>query len=204
MAVEIEKSHRGFAIGVATRPAAGIRVNGDAFLIKEWSDHVLVALIDGLGHGEEAAKASGAAREYVNENFALDIKLTLMGLHEQLSKTRGAAVGLARIDQAEHRFTFCGVGNIEIRVKSNPPIHPTSFEGIVGMNKISPRKLEYQYSSIKAIVIHSDGISGRFDLSDYSPYVTDPRETAEAILSDWWSGRDDATIIVLTGEETHQ
>ena len=39
------------AVGVATRPSEIGAANGDAFVVKRWSESLLVGVIDGLGHG---------------------------------------------------------------------------------------------------------------------------------------------------------
>ncbi|MGD2105560.1 MAG: anti-sigma regulatory factor, partial [Anaerolineae bacterium] len=56
-------------LGVATRPYPGMAVNGDAFVIKRWGESVLVAVIDGLGHGQYAHRAAQQARQYVERHF---------------------------------------------------------------------------------------------------------------------------------------
>lgn len=192
-----------FVFGVATRPALMNDVNGDAYLIKQWDDHILVALIDGLGHGEEAAKASEAAKEFVSEHFDKDLEQIMRGLHDSLTKTRGAVVGMTRIDLAEKRFAFCGVGNIEAKLIIDPPIQPVSRDGIVGANMIKIKKFEYHYDSLKAIVLHSDGVSSKFDLPKYKNLSTDPQKIAKKILNDCWNGRDDATVIFAEEEPTY-
>lgn len=201
MVAQVDLSGSKLVFGIATRSLVGT-FNGDAYLIKTWDSHVLIALIDGLGHGEEAAAASSVARNFVDERFTLDIKEIISGLHERLRRTRGAAVGLLRIDQAEKKFAFCGVGNIEVRVLSEPSMHPLSVEGVVGMNRIRIKKFEYSYNSLKAIILYSDGISSNFDFPG-SISLVDPQKTADSILSQWRSEWDDATIIVATEKTTY-
>ncbi len=199
MGDKVNQSHLVF--GVATVSASRNSVNGDAYFIKEWSDCVLLALIDGLGHGKDAAEASALAKKYVAERFSSDVAEIMMGLHGHLSRTRGAVVGLARIDKTKQSLSFCGVGNIEVKVLSDPPMHPTSLEGIVGMNKIRLKKFEYRYIKLNALVLYSDGISSKFELPSNQASCRHPQEIAEEILSKWWNKWDDATVI-LAMEET--
>ncbi len=202
MVTEVNMFKSNFVFGVAARAVNGKGVNGDAYLIKLWGSHVLIALIDGLGHGADAALASTEAKKFVDEHFKADIGDIMLGLHECLRKTRGAVVGLARIDQAEKKFSYCGVGNIEIQVLSEPPMYPTSLEGVVGMNMIRIKKFEYPYNSLKFAVLYSDGISSKFDLPSNISFV-DPQKTAESILSEWGNKWDDATIIIATEQPAH-
>ncbi len=47
--------------GVAGQPFAGQAVSGDRHLVEPVPNGVLVAVVDGLGHGEEAAQAAQLA-----------------------------------------------------------------------------------------------------------------------------------------------
>ena len=182
--------------GIGSRPALGMNANGDAYLIKEWNGQTLLAVIDGLGHGEEASTASEIAKEYVTENFARDLEQIVLGLHVHLHKTRGVVAGLVRIERVGHQLLFCGVGNIEVRILGEPPMHPASLEGVVGVNLRKAKKFEYRYNTLKAVVLHSDGVSSRFDLSDYPSVFEQPQKVAERIVTEWGKERDDATIII--------
>lgn len=182
--------------GIASRPASGMRVSGDAYLIKEWNGQTLLAVVDGLGHGEEASITSRKAREYVLENRTREVEQIISGLHIHLHGTRGVVAGLARIDRVGRRLLFCGVGNIEVRILGEPPMHPASLDGIIGLNLRKAMKFEYRYNTLKAVVLHSDGISGKFDLSDYPSVYEDPQRIAEKIMVEWGKEHDDATIII--------
>lgn len=188
--------------GIASRPASGMGVNGDAYLVKEWNGQALLAVMDGLGHGEEASAASEKAKGYVAENFTRDVEQIILGLHTCLHKTRGIVAGLVRIDRAGRQLLFCGVGNVEVRVVGEPPMHPPSLNGIIGMNLRNAKKFEYRYGSLRAVVLHSDGISGRFDLSDYPSVYEQPQRVAERIVAEWGKEHDDATIIIAV-EDAH-
>lgn len=53
----------GLKLSVACATKEGEQECGDAYLIKRYEDQVLIAVIDGLGHGNKAAKASKKAIE---------------------------------------------------------------------------------------------------------------------------------------------
>lgn len=182
--------------GIVSRPALGMGVNGDAYLIKEWNGQTLLAVIDGLGHGEEASIASRKAKEYLLENYTRDVDQIVQGLHLHLHKTRGAVAGLVRVDRVGRRLFFCGIGNIEVRILGEPSMNPPSLEGILGMNLRKVAKFEYRYNTLKAVVLHSDGVSGRFDLSGYPSVYEQPQRVAERIMIEWGKQQDDATIII--------
>lgn len=192
--------------GIASRPTSGLTVNGDTYLIKESNEQTLLAVMDGLGHGEEASSASEKAKEYIAENSAEDIDQIISGLHLHLRGTRGVVAGLIRIDRVGHRLSFCGIGNIDVRIIGEPPMHPTSLDGIIGLNVRKIKQFGYKYTSLRAVVLYSDGISSKFDTSNYPIIYKQPQEVAEQILAEWGKQHDDATIIIgieETATENH-
>lgn len=192
-------------IGVASRPVLGLNVNGDAYVAKEWDGQTLLAVLDGLGHGREAEAASAKAKVYLLENNANDVERLISELHAHLRMSRGIAAGLVRINRNAHSLLFCGIGNTDVHITGEPPMHPASLEGIVGINLRKARKFEYQYSSIKAVVLHSDGISSKFDISDFPEVYEQPQQTCEQIMAKYGKEYDDATIIIaVEDDDSHE
>jgi len=187
--------------GIASRPILGLNVNGDAYVTEEWNGQTLVAVIDGLGHGEEACIASTQAKEYILQNRIKDVEPLILGLHADLHATRGIAIGLAKIDRTTNQLFFCGIGNIEVHIIGEPPMHPASLDGIVGMNLRKVKRYEYRYDSLKAVILHSDGISSKFEISDYPASYEHPQETSEQILNEWGQKEDDATIVIAIEDD---
>src|SRR5258706_919969 len=101
---------------VAARPMSGQSVSGDLHLVK-WFDHcVLVAVIDGIGHGDEAAAAARAAADIL-ENYPGETTISLFKrCHEALVKTRGVVLTVAILDTVESTITWLGVGNVDGRL----------------------------------------------------------------------------------------
>lgn len=187
--------------GIASRPASGMRVNGDAYFVKEWDGQTVVAVIDGLGHGAEASTVSEKTKEFLATNYSENPKQIILALHAHLgNKSRGVAAELVRIDAEGHHLLFCGIGNTEVRIISEPPMHPASLDGILGLNLRKAMEFEYPYNSLKAVVLHSDGISSRFDLSDYPSIYEQPQTVADTIMTRWGKEYDDATITIAVDE----
>jgi negative regulator of sigma-B (phosphoserine phosphatase) len=192
--------------GIASRPMPGLTANGDTYLIRELNEQILLAVIDGLGHGEEASSVSEEAKEYIAENSAKNIEQIIAGLHLRLHGTRGVVAGLIRIDRLGRRLSFCGVGNIDARIIGEPPMHPTSLDGIIGLNVRKIKQFAYDYASLRAVVLYSDGISSKFSTSDYPTLYKQPQEVADQILAEWGKQHDDATILIgieETAAENH-
>ena len=177
-----------------------MRANGDAYLVDEHDGHTLMALIDGLGHGEEASVVAKMSREFIATKPSEDLNQTILDLHTHLRKTRGVVAELLRIDSRGRKLRFCGVGNTDVRIVSEPPMHPASMDGILGVNLRKITAFEYPYRSLRAVVMHSDGISGRFDLSDYPSIYEHPQIAADAIMNKWSKEYDDATVAIAVND----
>jgi len=176
----------------------GQTVCGDAYFIKEFENKVLIAVIDGLGHGSDAAVAANRAVEYLESHYEKSLTEIIKGCHEELKKTRGAAIGLALIDLDRSVLRYAGVGNIEARVRSRTTIRPVSVNGILGYNLRKVKEEEFPYNPGDLIILHSDGISGKFDFNLFPPEFLGqhPQTIAERIAAEFCRERDDFTIVV--------
>ena len=107
--------------GVSTRCRRGETLSGDLAIVKLLPDGALVAAVDGLGHGGEAARAARTAERVVRESPGRDLVSLVERSHKAMSETRGAAISLAFVSASEGRMSWLGVGNVEGRVLSGDP-----------------------------------------------------------------------------------
>ena len=184
--------------GTVRRALEGQEVCGDAYFIKAFENKVLIAVIDGLGHGYDAAVAANTAVEYIKNNYKKGLTEIIKGCHEEMKETRGAAIGIVLIDLESSTLRYTGVGNIEVRVKSRTVIRPISINGILGYNLRQVREEEFPYRQGDIIILHSDGISTKFDLNLYPPEFLGqhPQAIAERIAAEFGRESDDLTIVV--------
>src|SRR6266446_6924283 len=101
--------------GVASRPLPGEIVCGDLHLIKPTRDGVLLAVVDGLGHGAEAMAAAKTAIAVLESHAEEPLTALVNRCHEALTKTRGVVMTLATLSSFEDKLTLAwlGVGNVE-------------------------------------------------------------------------------------------
>ena len=180
-------------IGAAMRPKPGEVECGDSFVVCWQEDGALVAVIDGLGHGPEAAAASGAASKYIEEHQSDSLRSLMEGLHLTLIHTRGAAVTLMRIRPGAGEMTHSAVGNVEVVGILQQGGKPLCVPGVVGCNLSRVVERRYPIRSGDVLVTHTDGISARFDLEHYRHL--DAQAMADALLADWGRDHDDATCV---------
>lgn len=106
---------------VANRCRRGEATSGDLAVVSVLPGGALVAGVDGVGHGAEAARAARRAGEAVRARPDRDLVRMMERCHAALRGTRGAAISLAFISTTEGGMTWLGVGNVEGRVVSGDP-----------------------------------------------------------------------------------
>jgi hypothetical protein len=180
--------------GVICRPMKGETVCGDSHLIKRGKHIAVFALADGLGHGRQANEASKTATSYIESNHEMDLALMVEECHNLMRKTRGAVIGISRINLVRESLEFVGIGNVGFKSVSKNRIVPISMNGILGYNVRKIKKFEYRVSEGDIFALFSDGVSYKFDLGEYVRY--EPQRAAELILEDWGKKNDDASILV--------
>src|SRR5262245_13663049 len=113
--------------GAVCRAKQGQSISGDIYVVQEYGEgRVLAAVIDGLGGGIEAARAADAARHMITQYIEGPLQELIQRSHTALHTTRGAVIGLLRLEQEGHHASFMGVGNIGVHVYSRQPIKPIS------------------------------------------------------------------------------
>ena len=186
----------GLKFSVFSRPKIGEDVSGDAYFIKRFSSYVTFGILDVLGHGREAYDIALNVLKILEDNYTEPLNKIIDVCHKGLRHTRGAAVALCRVDFKKKRFEHIGIGNVETRIYGTPePIRPFFFNGTLGMVMENYRVIEYPYTEGMIIVMFSDGISGRFDLSQQMLLKT-PQEIAKFIFDNYARDTDDATVLV--------
>jgi anti-sigma regulatory factor (Ser/Thr protein kinase) len=190
-----------------TRPISGETVSGDAWAARLDSPAdggepaLLVFFCDGLGHGPLAAAASRAAVTAFREGRGRLPAEVLAEVHAGLRGTRGGAVAVARVEPAAGRVLFTGVGNVSGFVVG-PDSRSTlmSVPGIAGVQMRSPRTVEQPLPRDSALVLHSDGLTERWQPQDLPGLLGHlPVVAAGQLLREAGVRRDDAGVVVARG-----
>lgn len=179
---------------VSQRCAAGESLCGDGWAVVEAADATLLAVIDGLGHGPEAHQAAQAARATIERRGGLELEPLVAELGAALRDSRGACLGLARVDHRLARVRCAIVGNVEIVGLGRAPIRPLPSPGIVGRALRKLRVCEALVSPGDRLFLYSDGISRRVELARYGRLGA--QLAAEAVVRDFGVAHDDATCLV--------
>jgi len=187
---------------VVSRTLAGERRCGDAALVcASGDDGILVAVVDGLGHGDEAALAAEVAIQTLREHAGQPVASLFQRCHENLQRTRGAAIALAVIEIASQTVHWSGVGNVEgilVGAGCAQPRHKqylTNRGGVVGYRLPVVRASQVPILPGDLLIFATDGVDECFTLGELQRGV--PDGIARAILNRHGKATDDALVLVL-------
>ena len=186
---------------VASLPMPGEAVSGDQHLVHEVPSGALVAVIDGIGHGPEAANASRRCVETLVNGAGIGVLPLVRRCHEALIGTRGVVMSVAAIDARDATLTWLAVGNVAgVLVRANPQAVPREETllvrgGVVGLTL--PLLHASMTSMVRGdvIVLTTDGIRQGFVPSIETKLS--PAQLARRILDEHARQTDDALVMVL-------
>jgi phosphoserine phosphatase RsbX len=184
---------------VAEAALPGEAESGDLHLIAPHPAGVLVAVIDGLGHGREAANAARTARSTLSEDPGANLSDLFVGAHSALARSRGVVMSLASFAKSG-RLTWLGVGNVEgtlVRAEGGTARRADSIMllgGVVGFKLPPLRPSTTPVEAGDLLILATDGISGGY-LTGLDP-AAGPRALADRILAEHARGGDDALVVV--------
>jgi anti-sigma regulatory factor (Ser/Thr protein kinase) len=190
---------RGSQLGAVLAPYPGEKVCGDNWAFHQAASGPTLMLADGAGHGVEAARAAMVAVNAFVRGAEASCEEIVSVLHASLGPTRGAAVAVARIDAASRVVHFAGVGNISgLLVHGGGSRHMVSHNGTAGHLAPRIRAFTYEFSAAPMVILHSDGLATRWDLSTHPGLVSQhPALIAGVLLRDYRRGRDDSSVVVM-------
>src|SRR5436190_12658463 len=82
-------------------------------------DGPLAAVMDGLGHGPEAASAARQAAGILEASAGEPVIALVQRCHDGLRRTRGVVMSLASFTVRDSAMAWIGVGNVETRVAAS-------------------------------------------------------------------------------------
>ncbi len=186
------------------RSIPGEQESGDLHLVAPFPGGVLVAVIDGLGHGPSAAEAAQIAARVLQEHADEAVMPLLRRCHHELRGTRGVVLSLASFNTQDDTMVWLGVGNVEgMLFHADQAVKPMREPlllrgGVVGYQLPPLRPATVSVSRGDILIFATDGISGQF--SDESPIGEDPDAVAHHILSVHGKHTDDALVLVARYE----
>jgi negative regulator of sigma-B (phosphoserine phosphatase) len=173
--------------------------SGDVAVFVPTAAGGLAGVIDGLGHGPEAADAAELCADVVRANAEAPAQELMQVCHEALLSTRGVVMTVAWFDLERAQLSWAGVGNVDARlVRSGPELREEValvFGGVLGyrMPRVRPATMALERGDL--LVMITDGIDAAI-----SPALAGggaAQALAGRILDQHGKGSDDALAMVV-------
>ena len=187
--------------GVAARALDGQPQSGDLHLVKTTEAGALVAVVDALGHGADAAAVAQTAISTIERWTGEPLVALLERCDRALRLTRGAVLSLAGFDEATKTMTWVGVGNVEgVFLKADPAARPARESmllrgGVVGYRLPSLMSSVRRVDPGDLLVVATDGI--RTDFAEHVVAGAPAKAMADRLLQRCGKGTDDALVLVV-------
>jgi phosphoserine phosphatase RsbX len=185
--------------GVASQPSPGQSESGDRHAIQFFPGGILLAAIDGLGHGDEAALASKAAESILRAQAQEPVITLVRRCHEGLRSTRGVVMSVVSFDISHGLMTWLGVGNVRGVLRRSGLSSRFQQEELLLRAGVVGRQIQPLQAAVipvfdgDTLYMATDGI--REFAQERMPLET-PQRTAESILLRYAKGNDDALVLV--------
>ncbi len=184
---------------VASRALPGETVSGDLHAIVPWSDGVVVAVIDGLGHGDEATVAARAALQTIEQHPGDSVVSLVQRCHRAMIRTRGAAMTIVSVNALDNTVSLLGVGNVEMVLLRADPRAASRRESVLLRGGVVGYQLPPLQASVLPIavgdilVFATDGV--REDFADLLTANEPVAQLVERILAQKFRGTDDGLVL---------
>lgn len=191
-------SRPAFSFSAVSEAYPGEHLCGDGWCVSESTDSLAVIMVDGLGHGPQAHKASVEAVAAFAASNTLAIDQSLVAIHNRLKSTRGAAVFLLNV-HSDLQLQFSGLGNIRSLIQEFGQSRTLiSQNGTAGLQMRTFKTLSQAWSGMGVLILHSDGIKSQWDLStDVELLQQHPAIIAASIHRDYNRHSDDSSVLVI-------
>jgi phosphoserine phosphatase RsbX len=190
---------------VASRALPGQASSGDRHLVSAWRGGVLVGVVDGLGHGVEAAAAARIAVTVLDEHAGEPVSALAQHCHRALRQTRGVVMTLVVVEPEEARATatatVLGVGNVEAMLwRADPRGQPRRESallrgGVVGYQLPALQADSWPLAPDDVVVFATDGV--RADFGDAVNPAEPVAEIVERIMAEKFRGTDDGLVLAF-------
>ncbi len=187
--------------GVAALALPGQAECGDMALVKDFDGGTLVAAVDGIGHGPEAATAARIALASLEMDPQEPVISLVVRCHEALRGTRGVVMSLASYSARHSLLSWIGIGNVAGILLRKAPAHGNAHEalllraGVVGSQLPPLQSSMIPVAAGDTLVFATDGV--RNDFATSVLLGAPPRKGAERLLTEYKKGTDDGLAVVV-------
>lgn len=183
--------------------------SGDLEVVITTDEGGLIALLDGLGHGPEAAFASQVIAEEMRRGVGTPLEHLVRSCHERARPTRGAVLTVANFISKNATLAWCAIGNVEAwlfraHTERSPQRDSVTLRGgVVGYQIPSLRARTLFIDDGDLLVMATDGIKSGFEANIVR--TDEPSAIVHAVMTEYERGTDDALVLAarfLRSKET--
>ncbi len=156
-------------------------------------------LVDGLGHGRDAAEAAEEAVAVFRKRVDRPSRLRSCPISMSIEEDSWRGGRDCGDPSGQKTLTYAGVGNIAAVLLSERSSRSlVSHNGTLGVATPKIQEFQVEWPDDGILIMHSDGLQSRWDLSSYSGLLA--RHAAvigAALFRDFRRQRDDASVVVV-------
>lgn len=188
-----------WAVAELARP--GQTESGDQYVVMEIPGGAVVGVVDGLGHGAEAANASKTAVRSIERHGGEPVIKVMQQCHQSLTGSRGAVISVAAFSAAMETMTWLGVGNVDgLLLRAEAAATPSREllllrGGVVGVHLPALTAAIVPVVPGDTLIFATDGVRSEF-LDQIRAHRDAPQTLAGRILERFGRGTDDALVLV--------
>ena len=161
-------------------------------------ERTVALVVDGLGHGWGAAEAAQEAVAIFRKRVRSGPGEILCYMHDALRKTRGAVAAIAEIRPKENARLRRSGKYLRRRAERRRIAKPGFAQRNPGSGDAENPGVPIEWPPDAVLVLHSDGLQSRWDLSPYAGLLSrHPAVIGGALLRDFRRQRDDASVVVV-------
>lgn len=180
-------------------PLAGMGQSGDAAVVIDRGEDIILALIDASGHSAEALAAVRVVEGVVRRQVDGYPASVFEPAHRALNGTTGLSLGVVRIDCDRGELQFAGIGSVYGFLAGEVPSVLTSEPGTVGLGlpKI-PTVRSYSWPHGGTLALAADGVVDAWELAALWRHRSSPLESMiDRIAGGYGRLPEDASVILV-------
>ena len=188
-------------LAIMGRPCEGETESGDDAAFVRHDDGLTIGVVDGLGHGILARDVAAPTAALLRSRAELDPAALLHAVDDSLQHTRGAVMAIARIDVRHRQIEHAAIG--DVRTCTYQPHGSRRFLSTAGVLGAADQRRKYVVErepmrEHDVIVMHSDGLTTRADISEELALLRrHPIVIAAHLLEHFGRSNDDALVLVV-------
>ncbi|HET7656771.1 MAG TPA: SpoIIE family protein phosphatase [Bacillales bacterium] len=169
-------------ISAFQKPKNGQTCCGDSYFLKETKDYFICALVDGLGSGAEAKKASERAVSAISENHNEDIASLMKTCNKELRFGRGAVLSIFKIKYDSRELAFSGIGNVRFVffLPNGKKVSPMPTLGFLSGKPLVPKVQTFPFENGTSFAMYTDGLAVNLGRQDFFTDIS-PQEASEHV-----------------------